>query len=188
MYSFLFKCCALIYLAVTVNSMSIREVSLHEDFLDERYYNTTEIAHLLNKIENQHPTLAKVHEIGVSSLGQSILVIEITSNVGKSRRILKPMFKYIANMHGDETVGLQLLLYLAQYLTSFYGIDDRITKIVDSTDIYLMPTLNPDGYSVSRVRPFCFISLMKAISYTINCLIIKHICLFIYVRKASAFL
>lgn len=137
---------------MTISCMSIRDVGVHEHFLDERYYNVTEIGHLLSKIEKQYPTLARVHEIGQSSLGQSILAIEITSNVGKNRKILKPMFKYIANMHGDETVGLQLLLYLAQYLTSLYGEDIRVTNIVDTTDIYLMPTLNPDGYSVSKVR------------------------------------
>lgn len=139
---------------MTVSGMSIREVGLREDFLDERYYNISEIAHLLNKIEKQYPTLAQVHEVGVSSLGQSILALEITSNIGSTRRILKPMFKYIANMHGDETVGLQLLLYLAQFLTMYYGVDDRVTRIVDTTDIYIMPTLNPDGYSVSHVKTF----------------------------------
>lgn len=137
---------------MTISCMSIGDVGLHEHFLDEQYYNVTEIGHLLNKIESQYPTIARIHEIGQSSLGQSILAIEITSNIGQNRRILKPMFKYIANMHGDETVGLQLLLYLAQYLTSLYGVDHRITKIVDTTDIYLMPTLNPDGYSVSKVK------------------------------------
>lgn len=137
--------------------MSIRELGLQEEFLDERYYNISEIAHLLNKIEKQYPTIAQVHEIGVSSLGQSILAIEITSNVGKNRRILKPMFKYIANMHGDETVGLQLLLYLVQYLTMYYGVNHRVTRIVDTTDIYIMPTLNPDGYSVSHVKHFYII-------------------------------
>lgn len=134
-----------------ISAKSIREIGLHEEFLDERYYNVTDIANLLSKIEKQYPTLAQVHEVGQSSLGQNILAIEITSNVGQNRRILKPMFKYIANMHGDETVGLQLLLYLAQYLTLFYGVDDRVTRIVDSIDIFLMPTLNPDGYSASNV-------------------------------------
>lgn len=152
MYSFLLKLYFITCLSVTVSAMSIGEVGLHEEFLDDRYYNTTEIAHLLNLIEKQYPTLARVHEIGVSSLGKSILAIQLTSNVGQNRRILKPMFKYIANMHGDETVGLQLLLYLAQYLTSLYSVDDRITRILDLTDIYLMPSLNPDGYSASHVR------------------------------------
>lgn len=146
---------------MTISCMSIGDVGLHEHFLDERYYNVTEIGHLLNKIESQYPTIARIHEIGQSSLGQSILAIEITSNIGQNRRILKPMFKYIANMHGDETVGLQLLLYLAQYLTSLYGVDHRITKIVDTTDIYLMPTLNPDGYSVSKVKFLNTVSLYR---------------------------
>lgn len=160
MYSFLLKLSVLTGLFITVCAKSIREVGLHEEFLDERYYNTTEIAHLLYNIEKQYPLIARVHEIGVSSLGQSILAIEITSNVGQSRRILKPMFKYIANMHGDETVGLQLLLYLAQYMTSLYGSDDRISRIVDTTDIYLMPTLNPDGYSASQVGQY-FLNLLS---------------------------
>lgn len=158
-----------------------REVGLQEDILDGRYYNTTEIAHLLNRIEKQYPTIARVHEIGESSLGQSILAIQITTNIGQKRRILKPMFKYIANMHGDETVGLQLLLYLAQYLTSLYGADDRITKIVDTTDIYLMPTLNPDGYSASHVRLFL---LYLWCIYLNNCIIV-HL---YFPRKVIAFL
>jgi len=152
MYSFLFTWIVFTDLFITICTKSIREVGLHEEFLDERYYNTTEIANLLYKIEKQNPMIARVHEIGESSLGQSILAIEITSNIGQTRRILKPMFKYIANMHGDETVGLQLLLYLAQYLTSLYGSDDRVSRIVDTTDIFLMPTLNPDGYSASQVK------------------------------------
>lgn len=155
-----FRCCVIVAcLSMAVSSgrtVRRREVGLNENMLDGRYYKTTEIAHLLNQIEKQYPTLARVHEIGESSMGQSILAIEITANVGPNRRILRPMFKYIANMHGDETVGLQLLLYLAQYLTSSYGVDDRITRIVDTTDIYLMPTLNPDGYSVSHVRHLFF--------------------------------
>lgn len=161
MYSFLLKCSTITCLLIAVNAKSIREVGLHDDFLDERYYNTTEIVNLLNQIEKQYSTIARVRDIGKSALGQSILAIEITSNVAQKRRLLKPMFKYIANMHGDETVGLQLLLYLAQYLTSSYGTDERATRIVDTIDIFLMPTLNPDGYSVSRVRIFFFFCKFK---------------------------
>ena len=49
-----------------------------------------------------------------------MVYIKISSNVGR-RSLLEPMFKYVGNMHGDETVGRQLLIYLAQYLLSNYG-------------------------------------------------------------------
>ncbi|KAJ9576205.1 hypothetical protein L9F63_006938 [Diploptera punctata] len=53
-------------------------------------------------------------------------------------------------MHGDETVGRQLMIFLAQYLLNNYGIEERVTHIVNTTDIFLMPSLNPDGYEASE--------------------------------------
>ncbi len=63
---------------------------------------------------------------------------------------MEPKFKYVANMHGDETLGRQLVLYLAEYLVQNYGFDERATRIMDSTEVYLMPTMNPDGFARSR--------------------------------------
>ena len=53
-------------------------------------------------------------------------------------------------MHGDETLGRQLLLYMAQYLVQNYQNDPRVRKLVDETEIHLLPTMNPDGFAISR--------------------------------------
>ena len=38
------------------------------------------------------------------------------------------------------------IIFLAQYLLKNYGRDTRVTELVDRTDIWLMPSLNPDGF------------------------------------------
>ena len=63
--------------------------------------------------------------------------------------------RYVGNMHGDETVGRQLIIYLAEYLLKQYGQNKRIRQLVDNTEIYLMPSMNPDGFANAKVGTGC---------------------------------
>ena len=70
-----------------------------------------------------------------------------SSNATVGRTLLEPMFKFVGNMHGDETLGRQLNVWMAEYLLKNYNKNQRVRNLVDSTEIYLMPTMNPDGFS-----------------------------------------
>lgn len=72
-----------------------------QDFLNKTpFYHTEEqLLDFMAHLAKQYPDLAKVHSLGTSVEGRDLAVIEISSNVGR-RDLLKPMFKYVANMHG----------------------------------------------------------------------------------------
>lgn len=98
----------------------------------------------------EYPDLASVHSIGQSFMGKDLLVLQLTNNVKEKRKLRKPMFKWVANMHGNEAVGRQLVMFLGKYLVRNYGKDERVTKLLNNTDLWLMPSLNPDGFEAGE--------------------------------------
>lgn len=97
-----FKLC-LIGLAVLVSCNLVLAFTTPEkqDFLNVTpFYHTEEqLLDTFAHLAKQYPNLAKVHSLGTSVEGRDLAVIEISNNVGR-RELLKPMFKYVANMHG----------------------------------------------------------------------------------------
>ena len=57
----------------------------------------------------------------------------------------KPRFLYTSSIHGDELTGYVLMLHLIDYLLSGYGSDQRITSMLNNTEIWINPLANPDG-------------------------------------------
>lgn len=121
-----------------------------DTFLTDEYHNYKELKILFRKLEQKHRNLAKVRSLGKSVKGKDILVIEIHGNINNIQP-LTPKFKYVANVYGNHAVGRQLLIYLAEYLLMNFGKDDRITQLVNKTDIFLIPSINPDGFEHSDV-------------------------------------
>ena len=62
----------------------------------------------------KHLKLLFSYSLGMSEEGRRLECIHVTSNVRQKRPLLRPLVKYVANIHGDEVVGRELLLALAR--------------------------------------------------------------------------
>ncbi|CAJ1065576.1 carboxypeptidase D isoform X3 [Xyrichtys novacula] len=113
------------------------------------YYNYIALTGRLRSLAASCPHIAALSSIGQSVEGRELWVMRITSDPNTDAP-WKPKFKYVGNMHGDETVSRQVLMYLVEYLLTKYGEDPRITELVNTTDIYIMPSMNPDGFEKSK--------------------------------------
>lgn len=115
----------------------------------DRYYNYVDLTDRLQSLARGYPHIANLSSVGRSVESRELWVMRITRDPSRDAPG-RPKFKYVGNMHGDETVSRQVLVYLVEYLLRKYGEEPRITELVDRTDIYIMPSMNPDGFERSQ--------------------------------------
>lgn len=143
--------CSLLFLAYYVDARTRRlshsTTEISETY--EKYYNYSELTDILHSLAQKHPLITNLSSIGHSVQGRELWVMRITKDPNTDTPG-KPKFKYVGNMHGDETVSRQVLVYLIEYLLDNYGQEQRVTELVNTTDIYIMPSMNPDGFEKSK--------------------------------------
>ncbi len=105
-----------------------------------------ELSTLLSDWATAYPAICRRVSIGQSAQGRELWVLQITDNPGVEED--EPEFAYLSTMHGDETVGTVLCLNFIETLLTGYGSDAGITSLINETDIWILPLLNPDGYEL----------------------------------------
>uniref|UniRef100_A0A131YMU6 Zinc carboxypeptidase n=1 Tax=Rhipicephalus appendiculatus TaxID=34631 RepID=A0A131YMU6_RHIAP len=140
--------CLMTPLVIALVSLIFSSAASESDasFPVPKYLDYNETTTFLHNLAIKHRSLASVYSIGKSVQGRELWVLKITTDPNV-RSIGKPLFRYTANIHGNEALGRQLLLYLAEYMLENYGNDSRITRLVNNTELHFCPSLNPDGYA-----------------------------------------
>ena len=134
-------CCVIIFYFLLAEA-ALRPIE------SDRYHNYDVLTKLLRDYANAYPHITQLFSVGKSVQNRELWVMRITDNPSVQEPG-EPMFKYVANMHGDEVIGREIVIYLIQYLCDNYGNDDHVSDLVNSTDIYIMPSMNPDGFEQS---------------------------------------
>ncbi|WP_291413557.1 M14 family metallopeptidase [Actinophytocola sp.] len=116
---------------------------------DSNYHNYAEMTAEINTALAAHPTLVSRQVIGRSYQNRDIVALKISDNVGTDEN--EPEVLFTHHQHAREHLTVEMALYLLNELTDKYGTDSRITNLVDSREIWIVPDMNPDGgeYDIS---------------------------------------
>lgn len=105
----------------------------------------------LYAIAQCYPRITRLETIGYSIQSRPLLAMCL-SKKGKIPPIYscgptgKPQVLFVATHHAREWVATQMAMRLITYLTANYQTDRRITRLLNTTEIWVIPVGNPDGY------------------------------------------
>ncbi|MGK5677211.1 M14 family metallopeptidase, partial [Micromonospora sp. URMC 106] len=110
---------------------------------DSNYHDYAELTAAVNKVVADHPSIARKISIGSSYEGRDLMAVKISDNVGTDEA--EPEILFNSQQHAREHLTVEMAVYLLNLFTDSYGADSRITNIVNSREIWIVPTVNPDG-------------------------------------------
>ncbi|MGJ5748826.1 zinc carboxypeptidase [Streptomyces puniciscabiei] len=125
------------------------------DTFDGGYHTVTAQYSHMDNTGSQHPDLAKVVTYGQSWLkqhgrgGRDLKAICITKmqagDCALSPNSAKPRFFLMSQIHARELTTGEMSWRWIDALTGNYGKDPAITKLMDTTEMWVVPDANPDG-------------------------------------------
>jgi hypothetical protein len=110
-----------------------------------KYYTYDTMTNLLEDIQKNHSDIMLLKSIGKTYEGRDIWMVKISDNVLINEN--EPEVLFMGAHHGDEKISYEVLIYFIKYINDNCEnpSDVRIRNIINYTEIYIVPMLNPDG-------------------------------------------
>ncbi|UKN00935.1 immune inhibitor A [Paracrocinitomix mangrovi] len=117
------------------------------------FYKYQEFIDELDDMRTQYPNLISAKSpIGSYTTvdGNSIYWVRISDNPDTDEAEEEVL--YSALHHAREPASLSQLIYYMWYMLENYGTDPEVTYLIDNTEMYFVPMLNPDGYKYNELN------------------------------------
>ncbi len=134
-----------------------------EGNLDPQYHTYQEMLDELNTLAASYPGICRLYQIGEAesriwwwdnfAYAYDIWALRISDNPGIDEP--EPCIVYDGRHHAREPVSTEISLAVARHFCQNYGVDPEITQVVNTTETWIVPMLNPDGHQwVESVDPW----------------------------------
>lgn len=125
------------------------EVRSGEFIPESTYHDYNELESFLQNIHMTFPLITNLYSIGKSVEGRQLYVMSL-GKYPQTDELLQPKVKYVGSMHGNEAVGKEVLLNFIKYLAVSYETNSTVRQFLDTTQVHIMPSMNPDGFETAK--------------------------------------
>jgi hypothetical protein len=114
------------------------------------YYTLAEANALLDSLASHDAAgiVSSVRQVGISRQGRPIRALRIAKESLPDHS--RPRVVLTALTHAREPEGMQAIVYFMECLIDGYGSDPNLTYLVDHREIWFVPCVNPDGYTLNE--------------------------------------
>ncbi|RZQ61627.1 M14 family metallopeptidase [Amycolatopsis suaedae] len=119
---------------------------------DEGYHTYAEVTSEVQQTARDHASIARLSSIGNSHEGRALHAVKISDNAATDEN--EPEVLFTCNQHAREHLTTEMCLRIIKRFTDGYGSDTNITNMVNSKEIWVIPSVNPDGseYDIASGR------------------------------------
>jgi hypothetical protein len=112
------------------------------------YFTYQEMLDILDRMAQDYPHIVKAKQPITSAYttheGRPVYWLKISDNPTQNEA--EPEVLYTALHHAREPNSLSQMIFYLWYLLEHYETDPEVKYLVDNTEMYFVPCLNPDGY------------------------------------------
>ncbi len=110
---------------------------------DSAYHDYAEMLAEIQQAEADHGAIFDLFSLGTSYEGRTIWAGKISDNVATDEA--EPEVLFTHHQHAREHLTVEMGLYTLRILTDEYGVNQQITDLVNSREIWMVFDMNPDG-------------------------------------------
>jgi carboxypeptidase T len=141
------------YIIETPNFPALRsDHSFLQGGINGDYHSYLELEADLEALQSAYPTLARLFTIGTTLENRKITALKISDNAAQDEDEAEVLF--LGCHHAREWISVEVPFLLGKHLLENYSSDPEIRRLVDRSEIWIVPLVNPDGleYSIHFYR------------------------------------
>ena len=116
------------------------------------YQDNRTLGRHLTPLAEQNPDVVRVTDMARSTGKRKVWLVEMGKGTAQDRWT-RPAMLVVAGIEGNDLIGSSVAASWAKQLIDQYGKDEAVTRLLETTTIYIVPRLNPDAATYYFAQP-----------------------------------